>query len=235
MTHEELIASLHQGLIVSCHADEFEDEPQFSAFKYFVRSSIQGGAVGLRIEGPDRIRSVRSLTKIPIIGFVHGTYEDGSALITPSLDDIERVIEAGADVVAIDATRRKRPGDTDGFLFFEQARKRFNIPLWADIASFREGVRAAEMGADLIATTLAGYTPNTSSDDYRTPDYPLIKELATSLTHPVIAEGRIWSPADAVRCLSLGAHAIVVGSAITRPQIITQMFVSEIQQSSRRS
>lgn len=230
MTFEEIITSLQGGLIVSCHADEFEDEPQFSAFKYFVRSAIAGGAVGLRIEGPDRIRSIRSLTNLPIVGFVHGTYENGSPLITPALDDISALVEAGADIVAVDSTKRKRPGDTDGFLFFEQARKRCDIPLWADVASFREGVRAAEMGADVIATTLAGYTPSTSTDDFRTPDYQLIRELASSLTHPVIAEGRVWSPADAVRCLSLGAHAVVVGSAITRPRIITQMFVSEIRQ-----
>jgi len=233
MTFEETIAAVHGGLIVSCHADEFEDEPQFSAFKYFVRSAIAGGAAGLRIEGPDRIRNVRSLTKLPIIGFVHGTYENGAPLITPALDDIAKLIDAGADIVAIDSTKRKRPGDIDGFIFFEQARKRFDIPLWADVASFREGVRAAEMGADVIATTLAGYTPTTSTSDFRTPDYPLIRELASSLTHPVIAEGRIWSPADAVRCLSLGAHAVVVGSAITRPQIITQMFVSEMHQHNR--
>ncbi len=230
MTFEETLASLHGGLIVSCHADEFEDEPQFSAFKYFVRSAIAGGAVGLRIEGPERIQRIRSITKLPIIGFVHGTYENGSPLITPALDDISRLIDAGADIIAIDSTKRKRPGDIDGFIFFEQARKRYDVPLWADVAGFREGVRAAEMGADVIATTLAGYTPTTSTGDYRTPDYPLIRELASSLTHPVIAEGRIWSPADAVRCLSLGAHAVVVGSAITRPQIITQMFVSEIRQ-----
>ncbi|MBN1447555.1 MAG: N-acetylmannosamine-6-phosphate 2-epimerase [Bacteroidetes bacterium] len=230
MTYEDLLEALQNGLIVSCHADELDEEAQFSAFLYFVHSAIRGGAAGLRIEGPERIRLVRPLTRIPIIGFVHGNYEDGSTLITPALDDIARLVDAGADIVAIDATKRKRPGDTDGFLFFEQARKRFTSPLWADISNFREGVRAAEMGADVIATTLAGYTPSTSTSDYRTPDYALIRELSVSLTHPVIAEGRIWAPADASHCLTLGAHAVVVGSAITRPQIITQMFVDEMRQ-----
>jgi N-acylglucosamine-6-phosphate 2-epimerase len=217
-----------QGLIVSCHLEEDDGGSGFDALAYFVHAAMRGGAVGLRIEGAERIRHIRSLTELPIIGFVNGSYPDDSPLITPEMDDIETLFAAGANIVAIDATKRKRPGDTDGFLFFEQARKRFTQPLWADIATFREGVRAAEMGANTVATTLAGYTPNTRTDDYRTPDYTLISELSSSLTIPVIAEGRIWSPADAGHCIELGAHAVVVGSAITRPQIITSMFVTAL-------
>lgn len=228
MTGEQIAHAFHRGVIVSCHVEELQEDGAFDALAYFVHAAMQGGAVGLRIEGTDRIRSVRKMTKLPIIGFVNGTYPDQSPLITPRLDDIDALFSAGADIVAIDTTKRKRPGDTDGFLFFEQARKRFHQPLWADIATFREGVRAAEMRADFVATTLSGYTPGTRTDDYKTPDFTLIRELSTSLTIPVIAEGRIWSPEDARHSLDIGAHAVVVGSAITRPQIITQMFVNAI-------
>jgi N-acylglucosamine-6-phosphate 2-epimerase len=229
MTYDAILASLHLGLIVSCHAEEEEGTGNFDALQYFAQASLDGGAAALRVEGPERVRVVRQLTKHPIIGFVQGSYPDGSALITPHLDDIEALLAAGADMVAIDATKRKRPGDLDGFIFFEQARKRFPAPLWADIATFREGVRAAEMGADLVATTLAGYTPGTAVRDYRTPDFTLIKELSSALTIPVVAEGRIWTPEDALRCAELGAHAVVVGSAITRPRVIARMYAETLR------
>ncbi|MDT8325580.1 MAG: N-acetylmannosamine-6-phosphate 2-epimerase [Bacteroidota bacterium] len=230
MTMEHMVASLEGGLIVSCHAEEHGGGDGFDALRYFARAAIEGGAVGLRIEGAERLRAIREMTKLPLIGFVQGNYPDGSALITPSIDHIEALLEAGADIVAIDATKRKRPGDLDGFIFFEQARKRFTAPLWADVANFREGVRAAEMGADIVATTLAGYTPGTVVQDYRTPDFTLIRELSSALTIPVIAEGRIWTPEDARRCTVLGAHAVVVGSAITRPQVIARMYVESLQE-----
>ena len=222
--HNELLQRLRNGLIVSCHADPVSDlDPEF-VLSYFVNSAIEGGAVALRIEGVERIRSVRSMTKLPLIGYVQDSYSDGADLVTGSINQIEDLFTAGADIVAVDTTKRKRPDGTDGFIFFENARKRFTRPLWADIANFREGVRAAECGADVVATTLSGYTPGTVTEDYRSPDYTLIEELSASLTIPLIAEGRIWSPESAVRALALGAFAVVVGSAITRPQVITRMF-----------
>lgn len=234
MTLEHMTATIEGGLIVSCHAEEHGGGDGFDALRYFARAAIEGGASGLRLEGSERIRAVRESTKLPLIGFVQGSYADGSALITPALDDIEALLSAGADIVAIDATKRKRPGEIDGFIFFEQARKRFTAPLWADVANFREGVRAAEMGADVVATTLAGYTPGTAVQDYRTPDFTLIRELSSALTIPVIAEGRIWSPEDARRCTALGAHAVVVGSAITRPQVITRMYVESLEENASK-
>ncbi|MCB2204243.1 putative N-acetylmannosamine-6-phosphate 2-epimerase [bacterium] len=230
MTPDAILSAFNDGLIVSCHVEEEAGEKLgLDALRYFVHAAVEGGAAGLRIEGVERMRTVRELTKLPLIGFIEGSYADGSALITPTLDDIDSLLSAGADIVAIDATKRKRPGDIDGFIFFEQARKRFKAPLWADVATFREGVRAAEMGADIVATTLAGYTAGTAVQDYRTPDFVLIRELASALTTPVIAEGRIWTPEDARHCTALGAHAVVVGSAITRPQLITRMYVDSLQ------
>ena len=232
MNLNDITAAIRNGLFVSCHTDDGRDDALMLA--YFVRAAGSGGAAGLRIEGIERIRDTRPSTDLPIVGFTHGSYADGSMLVTPSFEDIEALFDAGADVVAIDVTKRKRPDGSDGFIFFEQARKRFPGSLWADVANFREGVRASEIGADFVATTLSGHTPGTATNDYRTPDYVLISELAHSLTIPVIAEGRIWTPEDAARALQSGAHAVVVGSAIMRPKLITSMFVAALSEHDER-
>ncbi|MFZ1728573.1 MAG: putative N-acetylmannosamine-6-phosphate 2-epimerase [Bacteroidota bacterium] len=227
--NDEIILGLLNRLIVSCHVDEEEQDAMPELLAYFARAAERGGAAGLRVEGVEHVRSLRSRTRLPIIGFTQRSYDDGSPLITPALKDVEDLFDAGADIVAVDCTKRKRPDGSDGFLFFEQLRKRVSGRLWADVATFREGVRAAESGADLVATTLAGYTPGTVAKDYRTPDFELIHELSNSLTIPVIAEGRIWNPEDAAHAIALGAHAVVVGSAITRPHIVTQMFANAVK------
>jgi N-acylglucosamine-6-phosphate 2-epimerase len=227
--NDETNIALQRGLIVSCHVDEEERDAMPELLAYFVRAAERGGAAGLRIEGIEHVRTLRPNTRLPIIGFTQGSYDDGSPLITPDLKDVEALLEAGADIVALDCTKRKRPDGSDGFLYFERVRKRVPGRLWADVATFREGVRAAESGADLVATTLAGYTPGTVVKDYRTPDFELIHELANALTIPVIAEGRIWNPEDAAHAIALGAHAVVVGSAITRPHVVTQMFVNAVK------
>lgn len=225
----EIVTRLAHGLIVSCHIDEEEGGRMPDLLSYFAGAAERGGAAGLRVEGVEHVRRLRPLTRLPIIGFVEGSFEDGSPLITPTAADVEALLAAGADIVAVDGTKRKRADGTDGFLFFEQLRKRITAPLWADVATFREGIRAAESGADVVATTLAGYTPGTVAKDYRTPDFTLIRELAGALTIPVIAEGRIWDPDTAAQAISLGAHAVVVGSAITRPHVVTEVFVNAVR------
>lgn len=224
---------LPSGLVVSCHRDEKEPFMTMEVLLAFVKAAEQGGAVALRIEGTETVAAVRGQTALPIIGFVRGCYPDDSELITPELDDIAALVDAGATIVAVDATQRKRPNGQDGFMFVEEARKRGPIPLVADCSTFREGVRAAENGATFIATTLSGYTPDTERADHLRPDFELVHELSSALTVPVIAEGRIWTPEQAVRCLEEGAWAVVVGSAITRPRVITQMFVSAMKHTLR--
>jgi N-acylglucosamine-6-phosphate 2-epimerase len=228
MTLQEISSTIHNGLVVSCHIDDGIDND--TLFTWMVRAALSGGASALRVEGVEHVRLARGLTDLPLIGFTQGSYPDGGMLITPELDHIDALFSAGANVVAIDVTKRRRPDGIDGFVFFEQARKRVSGLLWADIANFREGVRAAEIGANFVATTLCGHTPGTATDDYRTPDYQLIRELSHTLTIPVIAEGRIWTPEAAVHALHEGAHAVVVGSAITRPRIITTTFVSAMRE-----
>lgn len=221
--------ALHPGLIVSCHFDVKEPFQSLDLLLAFAKAAELGGAVGLRLEGAAAVERVRRQTALPIVAFAKGSFVDHSELITPDLADIEALFTAGANIVAMDVTQRKRPNGLDGFDFLEQARKRFHEPLWADCSTFREGVRAAELGVDYIATTLSGHTPDTEQADYKRPDAELVHRLSDSLTIPVIAEGRIWTPEDAAQCMAAGAYAVVVGSAITRPRLITQMFVSALK------
>ncbi len=225
------IEKLKNGVIVLCHAEG--DEP-FNFPNYiaaFARAAEMGGAVGIRVQGFENIKSVRSTVNLPIIGISRGSYADGWALITPDVSDVESLISAGADIVALDVTQRVRPNGMDGFEFLNLLRKRYRIPLIADVSTYIEGVRAAELGADMIATTLAGYTQYTEdrADDF--PDFNLIERLTAEISIPVIAEGRIWTPSEAAHALKCGAYAVVVGSAITRPRIITQRFVEVLKSS----
>lgn len=226
---KDVRAQLRSGLVVSCHRDANDPLAAIEFLAAMAKSVELGGAAGLRVEGVDVIAELRKQTALPIIGFTKGSYPDGAELITPDLDDMQRLIDAGADVIAVDATKRRRPNGMDGFVFFENARARFQHQLWADCSTFREGVRAAESGADFVATTLSGYTPHTSGQDHKVPDFELIHELSNALTIPVIAEGRIWTPGGATRALELGAFAVVVGTAITRPRVIAQMFVTAMK------
>jgi len=225
------IEQLKNGVIVLCHAEG--DEP-FNFPNYiaaFAKAAEMGGAVGIRVQGTDNIKSVRSTVKLPIIGISRGSYADGWALITPDVSDVESLISAGADIVALDVTQRVRPNGMDGFEFLELLRKRFRIPFIADVSTYIEGVRATELGADMIATTLSGSTQYTEdrADDF--PDFNLIERLTAEIYIPVIAEGRIWTPSEAAHALKCGAYAVVVGSAITRPRVITQRFVEVLKNS----
>jgi len=224
-----MISSLKYGLIVSCQA---EDDDPFNSPEYiaaFARAAEMGGAVGIRCEGYEKIRKVKERVKLPIIGLIKGKYADDWVLITPDFGDVEKIIKAGADIVALDATDRIRPNRLSGFDFLYEVRKRFDVPLLADVSTFREGIKAAELGADLVSTTLSGYTPYTTDKDTMLPDYDLIAELSSSLDIPVVAEGRIWTPSDAIKALESGAYAVVVGTAITRPRVITKMFVEALK------
>ena len=183
-----------------------------------------GGAVAIRANTPVDIRAIRNVVNLPLIGL----YKAGTAdvYVTPTVQHALAIVEAGADVVAIDATLRPRPnGDT----FREQveAVHAHGRLVLADVSTLEEGIRAAEQGADFVATTLAGYTPY--SRQLAEPDFMLLRELVEALQLPVIAEGRIQTPQQARVALDFGAVAVVVGSAITRPQLITAAFVRAIQ------
>lgn len=216
---------LKRGLIVSCQAEEGSpfNSPEFIVA--FAKAAELGGAVAVRLCGAENISAVRKQVLLPIIGIAKSTFPDGSVLITPTLDDVEAIILAGADIVALDATRRVRPSGLTGTGMIVTIKKRLNIHVMADVATFDEGMAAADAGAEYVGTTLSGYTPNTKQKDMSKPDFDLVTKLAQHLPDQVIAEGRIWTPEQATEALHCGAFAVVVGTVITRPIEIVKRFV----------
>ncbi|MGE5313823.1 MAG: N-acetylmannosamine-6-phosphate 2-epimerase [Acidobacteriota bacterium] len=222
------IESLKSGLIVSCQSEGTDpfNHPEYLAL--FARAAEMGGARGIRAQGTVNISAICRSVSLPVIGITKGAYADGWVLITPDFSDVDAVIASGAQIIALDATARIRPNGMDGRDFFAEVRKRYGVPLMADCSTFEEGVAAAEAGADIVATTLSGYTAETEGHATDEPDYDLVKSLVRAVSVPVIAEGRIWTPAQARQALECGAYAVVVGTAITRPRVVTQKFVESM-------
>ncbi|MDX1931079.1 MAG: N-acetylmannosamine-6-phosphate 2-epimerase [Capsulimonadales bacterium] len=221
-------ARLRGGLIVSCQA--LPDEPLFgsSIMARLAVAARQGGAVGIRANTPEDIRAIRAaVPDLPLIGLwkvVLPGFED--VYITPRLADAEAVAAAGADILAVDATLRPHPEGSAADLI-RAVKAATGRPVMADIATERDALAAVEAGADLISTTLSGYTDDSPRLDG--PDLELVARLAArELPVPVIAEGRIHSPEQARAALDVGAFAVVVGGAITRPQQITARFAGAL-------
>jgi putative N-acetylmannosamine-6-phosphate epimerase len=217
------LAPLAGGLIVSCQArpDNPLHGPAFMAA--MALAAQQGGAVGLRMNGPDDIRAARGLVHLPIIGLFKRRYPGASIEITPTMAEAEAVAAAGASIIALDATGRPRP---DGVLladFVERIHRDLGLPVLADCAGVDDALAAEAAGADAVATTLSGYL-DPALPPPEAPDLALVRALAGRLRVPVIAEGRIKTPALAAEALRSGAYAVVVGTAITNPREITRWF-----------
>jgi putative N-acetylmannosamine-6-phosphate epimerase/predicted NBD/HSP70 family sugar kinase len=223
----DLLARLHHTLIVSCQAEPgFPlNRPEYLAA--LAETVVIGGASAIRASEPVNIQAIRQAVEVPIIGIYKKDYPGFAVRITPTLAEVEAVVRAGSDIVALDATNRPRPDGHSLEDLFQAYKAQFDVPLMADISTLEEGIYAAQLGADLVATTLSGYT---SGDQPQVgPNIQLIRELAAAIKVPIIAEGRMNSPEDVREALAAGAHAVVVGSMITRPHLITQKFVAATQ------
>lgn len=216
---------IQHGLVVSCQA--LEDEPLYGSLHMaaMAKAAEMGGAIGIRANGENDIMAIKQTVNLPIIGLKKRKVEEFDVFITPTVEDALHVHAAGADIIAIDGTNRDRP---DGMSLQEtiEILKRKGIKIMADISTYEEGIFAADVGADYISTTLSGYTAYTQQDP--TPNFELLHKLVENLRLPVVAEGNIKTGEEARRALELGAEFVVVGSAITRPQMIVADFVSEI-------
>ncbi len=229
-----LIERLRQGCVVSCQA--LPDEPLFGAHHMaaMARAAEAGGAVAIRANTPVDVRAIKESCSLPVIGLYKKEYPGSDVYITPTIQEAREIAEAGADVIAIDATSRPRPDGAP--LAAYVARIRAELPdvlILADVSTFEEGVQAMELGVELVSTTMSGYTPY--SPKLEGPDVELVARLAALKRTPVLAEGRIWTVEDCAACLEAGAHAVVVGTAITRPQEITKRFVAAAARSASRS
>lgn len=223
----DVIQHIKGGLVVSCQAEEGEPFYAPELMARFAKSAELGGAVGIRAKEPD-IRAIRELCRLPVIG-LDKVYLDGfDVYITPRFEDAQRIADAGAAIIALDCTPRPRPGGVTADQLLRRIKEELHLPVMADISTVEEAVAAERAGADLVATTLSGYTPYSRKTDG--PDWDLLRETVQAVEVPVIAEGHLGSPADAQAAFDLGAWAIVIGAAITRPIALTQRFVEAIGQ-----
>lgn len=224
--------SIRNRLIVSCQAEGDSPFNSPAGVTMFARSAVQGGAAAIRTEGVEKTAAIRAAVTVPVIGLVKSYFEDGFVRITGTYRHVEELTRAGADIIAIDGTFRTREG-VSGPEFIAAVKERYGCIVMADIATEAEALACASAGADCISTTLSGYTPETRGK-HDGPDTELLQRLASTLTLPVIAEGRINTPALAAEMMTLGAWSIVVGSAITRPTEITRWFVDAIHRSTEQ-
>ncbi|GEN46639.1 N-acetylmannosamine-6-phosphate 2-epimerase [Alkalibacillus haloalkaliphilus] len=222
-----MLEKIKNQLIVSCQA--LEDEPLHDSYIMgkMALAAQMGGAAGIRANTVSDIQSIKREVDLPIIGIIKRNCTNSSVFITPTLDEVKSLYEEGVDVIALDATKHSRPNGQSFKTFFHDVKCQFPDQLFmADVSTFEEGANAEEAGVDVIATTLVGYTPYSKG----VKPLQLVEELVGRLSTPIIAEGNIDTPEKAKDALQLGAHAVVVGSAITRPQVITEKFSARMNQ-----
>lgn len=214
-------------LIVSCQPVPGGpmDRPEITAA--FARAALDGGAGGLRIEGIANLVAVRAATRAPVIGLIKVDLADSPVRITPTVADVQALAAAGADIIAFDATDRPRPEPLREIVAAIHAAGRIAM---ADCALAEDGRRAVALGCAVLGSTMAGYTGGPVPDG---PDLGLVADLA-ALGRFTVAEGRYQVPGDAAAAVAAGADAVVVGSAITRPEHVTQWFVAAMDAAPRK-
>lgn len=222
-----VLERIHRGLIVSCQARPGEALFGSDIMVRMSKAAESGGAVGIRANTPEDIGAIKKAVALPVIGIYKREYPDSPVYITSTMAEIRAVADAGADIIAIDGTKRPRPGGVVLDSLISDARKTTRALFMADISTLEEGIHAEKIGFDIVATTLAGYTSYSaiSGDE---PDFELMEHLAAAVRIPVIAEGHINTPQQAAEALRRGCWAVVVGTAITRPHVVTRRFVDAL-------
>ena len=212
-------------LIVSCQA--LPDEALHSPFIMgrMAKAAKEGGAAAIRAQSCADINEIKKVTGLPVIGLIKRNYDDSPIYIPPTMIEVEDLLTTGCEMIALDMTNRKRPGNEKVEILVERIHESGRLVL-ADISTYEEGMDAARIGADAISTTLSGYTPY--SPQMTGPDVELVGKLSKELEIPVFAEGRINVPEDIRNVMKAGAYAPIVGSAITRPQLITAKFANAL-------
>jgi len=220
-------ASLKGSLIVSCQAPPGDPLNDVETLTRIAISALRGGAGGLRANGVDCVAAFRHETALPILG-IQKRKIGNSISITPDFDAAKAIAKVGADVIALDCSAARHTEAEPWLELISRIHSELGKPALADIATFDEALAAEAGGADAVATTLYGFTPETSGA--RTVNWPMVENLARALRVPLIVEGHISQPQEARRALDLGAFAVVVGSAVTRPESIAARFVEASRQ-----
>lgn len=226
----ERVAQLKGKLIVSCQA--LPHEPLHSSYIMgrMALAAKEGGACGIRANTKEDIAEIQSQVDLPIIGIVKRDYEGSSVYITPTMKEVDELMEVHPEIIAIDATGRLRPKGVTLDAFFHEIKEKYPNQLWmADCSTVEEALHADELGFDFIGTTMVGYTEQSKQMKIEADDFSILRQIIPKVNHPVIAEGNINTPEKARRVIELGAFSVVVGSIITRPQIITKTFTQALQ------
>jgi N-acylglucosamine-6-phosphate 2-epimerase len=216
----DALAQIRRGLIVSCQSSPGDPTDSPALMVAFARSAERGGAAGLRLNSPEHIRAVRAAVGLPVIGIQKRTGVDGGVLITGDPADARLLVEAGAEIVAFDATAARPTEPLKAVI--EAVHAAGGLAL-ADLRRFEDADRAAALGVDALATTLSVF----DLPEYQ-PDIDLIRRLHVAYDLPVIAEGNFWDPDHVRGAFEAGAHSVVIGSAITRPWLITERFARAV-------
>lgn len=232
MTRQDILQRIKNGLIVSSQAEGEEPLNSPRILAALAQAAVNGGAVGIRAERPENIVAIKKAVSVPVIGIYKVKYSDSEVFITPTIKEALAVLDTGAEIIALDATLRKRPNHEKLVTIIADIRQRGDVLLMADISTYEEAISAADMGFDIIGTTLSGYTSYTSERAQAdAPDFELLEKLCARFGDqiPVIAEGRIRTPEHAARAFACGAYSVVIGSAITRPHLVTKRITDAIQ------
>jgi N-acylglucosamine-6-phosphate 2-epimerase len=231
MTTSKTIEKLKKKIIVSCQSSSGEPLYEDKCMPAMIKAVIQGGAEGLRLAGTEDIKEARKFTDLPVIGITKPDPLPQNwkeiVYITVTFDDAKAIANAGADIIAVDGTFRKRPKENLAEIIY-RIKSELSCLTMVDVSTLDEGLMCGLLGVDFISTTLSGYTSYTLDKNKGEPDFELLKNLVKLDICPIILEGRIWTPEHVKTAFNLGAHSVVIGSAITRPHLITERFVKAI-------
>lgn len=225
-----VLDNLKGKLIVSCQA--LDNEPLHSPFimSRMAVAAEEGGAEGIRANSVADIAAIKQLVSLPVIGIIKRDYPDSEVFITATMKEVDELMSVGPELIALDATARPRPGGQRlDALVAEIRAKYLSVLLMADISTAEEALTAQSLGFDCVGTTLYGYTAETEGHALPENDCGFLRDVLAAVNIPVVAEGNVETPTLAARCLELGAHTVVVGGAITRPQQITARFAAAIK------
>ncbi|MGY3778782.1 N-acetylmannosamine-6-phosphate 2-epimerase [Isobaculum melis] len=225
-----MLNKIKNKLIVSCQA--LDHEPLHSDFimSKMALAALQGGAAGIRANSVIDIKAIKKEVDLPVIGIIKRDYPDSKVFITATTKEIDELATSNCDMIALDATSRVRPNGQSLAEIVQYAKKTYpQILLMADVATVEDVRVANQLGFDCISSTLIGYTEESKNDSVAADDFAILRKMLAESQLPLIAEGNIDTPEKAKRVLSLGVHSVVVGGAITRPQLITEKFVNAIE------
>ena len=230
MDKKELYEYLRGELIVSCQ--ELPGEPLYreegGVMCLMAQAAKNAGVKAIRAQGIVDIKQIKEQTNLPVIGIIKKSYPGYATYITATMDEVDKLVEVGSDIIALDCTNRERGDGKTPSEFVKEIKEKYpNIVLMADISNLEEAIEAEKAGVDFVGTTMNGYTPYTTVSKKFDPS--LVKEIVKNVKIPVIAEGKIHEPKEAKAALEAGAHCMVVGGAITRPQEITSRFLAELK------